>query len=347
MADLRITGVSNNQLELEAPDGTRHHLEISVDLTKALKSRNSALPQTISAREIQHAVREGSSIEEIVASSGADEDLVRKFALPILAELNHIVKLARNVRLSLAGDRFTEQTQVEFGSVMDERLITNKAKNSKWYAIKSPEGDWLVSVSYIVSGSAGVATWSFDPKQLFLVPENESALQLSNGLPLSAMDAAHPSTSLDTQLTESVIEVFSVEDEVTPTGGLSIVPELIEIDEEEVSAVTPTEVIDIATRGSFRLIPDDTALPHSRYLDEQLSPIPEADQALETHQSSDIFEEVVVEEEFVGNQSEETIFEEKTDSPPVEETQKPQSTSRWAEVLFGSRDDEEEESKNQ
>ena len=94
IADLRITGVSNNQLELQAPDGTRHYLEISDDLLKALKTRQGTLPVSISPREIQQAIRLGGTVDELVKSSGADEDLILKFAAPIIAELNHVVNLA-------------------------------------------------------------------------------------------------------------------------------------------------------------------------------------------------------------------------------------------------------------
>ena len=100
MADLRITGVSNNQLELQAPDGTRHYLEITPDLLKALKSREVSLPANSSPREIQQLVRLGATLEEVAEKTGADIDLVAKFAKPIIAELKHVVALARSIRLS-------------------------------------------------------------------------------------------------------------------------------------------------------------------------------------------------------------------------------------------------------
>jgi len=132
MADLRITGVTNNQLELQAPDGTRHYLEISDDLLKAMKSRPTSRPNNLTVRDIQTEIRLGTSVAELVARTGADEDYVSKYAAPIITELNHIVTLARNVRLSLASDRFTDPTQIEFGSVMDDRLASNRATKSKW-----------------------------------------------------------------------------------------------------------------------------------------------------------------------------------------------------------------------
>jgi len=226
MADLRITGVSNNQLELQAPDGSRHYLEISDDLLKALKTRQSTLPVTISPREIQQEIRLGATVADIIKASGADEDLIAKFAAPIIAELNHVVNLARNVRLSLAGDRFTDPTQVEFGVAMDERLAKNGAKSTNWSSKKSIEGDWLVSVGFELPDGSGIATWSFDPKQLFLVPENETALQLSNGLPITS--SSNKVRNLEPESTTSFVapvieveELVEVEEDVdcTQNGG--------------------------------------------------------------------------------------------------------------------------------
>jgi len=227
MADLRITGVSNNQLELQAPDGTRHYLEITPDLLKALKSREVSLPANSSPREIQLLVRLGATLEEVAEKTGADIDLVAKFAKPIIAELKHVVALARSIRLSLAGDRFAEPTLVEFGSVMDERLVNNGATDISWSAKRSSEGEWLVSIRFSTSQGDGVATWSFDPKQLFLAPENEAALQLSNGVPVSAVAKTVPIIS---EPEEVVVEEIQITER---TVSLTVVPEITEVQAEE------------------------------------------------------------------------------------------------------------------
>ena len=324
MADLRITGVSNNQLELQAPDGSRHYLEISEDLLKALKTRQSTLPVSISPREIQQAIRLGGTVEELVKSSGADEDLITKFAAPIVAELNHVVNLARNVRLSLAGDRFTDPTQVEFGVVMDERLAQNGARTTNWSARKSVEGDWLINVAFELPDGSGNATWSFDPKQLFLVPENEAALQLSNGLPVTS--ATNKVRNLEPEQTTSfvppVIEIEEEIVEITQTSGLTVVPEIDEVD--EISYEVEEEVI---TRNVFHVVEDVTEESEDEYFDEPLG-----EEVLETEQ--EIQEEVLVTEEI-------TLVEEEPEQQANSEPAKPQTTSRWAEVLFGSKDEEE------
>jgi hypothetical protein len=326
MADLRITGVTNNQLELQAPDGTRHYLEISDDLLKAMKSRPTSRPNNLTVRDIQTEIRLGTSVAELVARTGADEDFISKYAAPIITELNHIVTLARNIRLSLAGDRFTDTAQIEFGTVMDDRLSSNGATNIKWGSRKSAEGEWLVSVGFTLGGAAGVATWSFDPKNLHLVPENQSALQLSNASTLTIGDApalvrpeqpAHP--------TNFVAPIEIIEEAPTPTASLSVVPELIE--EESTEPETRTEVITVVeseTRTTFHVVEDQI----------EETPVVEDEQIQET----ELFEEVV--EEVIEVVEPEPVQETKPEEPYA--PTKNQSTSRWAEVLFGSKDEDED-----
>ncbi|MFN5558078.1 MAG: septation protein SepH [Rhodoluna sp.] len=303
MADLRITGVSNNQLELQAPDGTRHYLEITPDLLKALKSREVSLPANSSPREIQLLVRLGATLEEVAEKTGADIDLVAKFAKPSIAELKHVVALARSIRLSLAGDRFAEPTLVEFGSVMDERLVNNGATDISWSAKRSSEGEWLVSIRFSTSQGDGVATWSFDPKQLFLAPENEAALQLSNGVPVSAVAKTVPIIS---EPEEIVVEEIQITER---TVSLTVVPEITEVQAEEAEDLFEEPI----ASSTLRIV-------------EEL-----------------VDERAVVEEISVQEDSAET--EALSDDEPLASTEgntRPQATSGWAEVLFGSKDDEEE-----
>jgi hypothetical protein len=333
MADLRITGVTNNQLELQAPDGTRHYLEISPDLVQAIKSKPSDLPSSLTPREIQAEIRLGTTVAELVAKTGADEDQVAKFAAPIITELKHIVTLARNIRLSLAGDRFTDPTQIEFGTVMDERLSINRATDVRWVSKKSVEGVWLVSAEYLLNGEPGVATWSFDPKNLFLVPENQSALLLSNASPLSLAETSKQVKP--EQVMHPTVTAAQVEPEIeisTPTAGLTIVPELTEVETTE----THTEIITVVeteTRTTFHVVED-----HHTHSEEDIVFIHEDEEP-----AQEVFEEPIeTTEKFEAVEPVEPTVEEPQAEEPVAEQSKPQSTSRWAEVLFGTKDDEDD-----
>ncbi len=337
MADLRITGVTNNQLELQAPDGTRHYLEISPDLLKAMKSRPAELPPTLTPREIQAEIRLGTTVAELVARTGADEDQVAKYAAPILTELKHIVTLARNIRLSLAGDRFTDPTQIEFGTVMDERLANNRAKDVSWVSKKTVEGVWLVSAQYKIDSEPGIATWSFEPKALSLVPENQSALLLSNASPLSLIEST-PKIKTEHVMhpTVSAAQVETIEEETQPvTTGLSVVPELIEevpVEQNQTEVIT---IVETETRATFHVVDDVVDDVVEEFESEEIYSQEREDVAEEPFE-----EETAVTESFI---IEETIVEPITE-PEAHVAQAPptQSTSRWAEVLFGTKDEEED-----
>jgi hypothetical protein len=356
MADLRITGLSNNQLELQAPDGTRHNLEISEDLLKALKSRATSLPKNLTPRDIQTEIRMGTTVAELVARTGGDEDHIAKYAAPILTELNHIVALARNIRLSITGDRFNDPTQIEFGTVMDERLTANQARDISWTSKKTSEGDWLVSILFTINDVSASAKWTFDPKNLLLVPENQAALQLSNSVPLSVEVPANsqlPQFTKHPTNTDRTTDV--IEEAATPTTGLSIVPQLEEAQPSEDH--TNTEVIsleEVSTKSAFHIVEDLTEqieIAVSEPVIEIAVPAPVAVQVVEEVEEERTIESVETPNEAAVQQAPEipldtnpTIQEQAAksteDSPEKIQPAAP-STSRWAEVLFGTKDEED------
>lgn len=325
MADLRITGVSIGHLELEAPDGSKHTLEITEDLLKALKSRKPLdASAAITPREIQEQIRLGKSIDQLLIANPADEDAIRKFGAPIVAELNHVVSLARNVRLNLATDRFADPSKIEFGLVMDDRLVANGASNLAWTSRKSTDGQWLVTVSFQIGNERSFATWSFNAKQLLLTPENQTAIQLSNGMTLTLQKNSNerftqpaeqePTTSFIHPVIEQNVVVES-------PAPLSVVPEII--DEVNHNALAAQE--ETSTRPTLRVLPEEPEPIYTTdYLDEPL------DEAIEP-------ESEIVHEPDVEPEVETTAMED-----PGPEPAKPQTTSRWAEVLFGEKNEDEE-----
>ena len=325
MADLRITGVSISHLELEAPDGSKHSLEITEDLLKSLKARKPAdAGKALTPREIQEQIRHGKTIEQLLIENPADEDAVRKYGAPIISELNHVVNLARNVRLNLATDRFADPAHIEFGLVMDDRLATNGAKVLSWNSKKSTDGQWLVMVNYEHSSANSSAIWSFNAKLLLLTPENQSAIQLSNGMPLTSSnsDSATPvvTTAASTSFIHPVMDSNPIVEAPSP---LSVVPEIANSVETEIIPVQE----DTSSRPTLRIMPEEPeSIFESTYLDEPLDePVGNAP------------EELV---EIISPVIQETV-EPVKDEEPAEST-KPQTTSRWAEVLFGSKEEDEE-----
>jgi hypothetical protein len=182
MKDIKFLGTDGDFLLLETAEGQRYRLLLDDSVRRAIRgeSGNRLDAPGISPREIQEEIRVGRSIEEVIASSGAPEEYVRKFAQPVLDELNHAVLNALTVRLEIAGDRFNEPTAREFGEIIKSRLAASGAGIERWSAMKAPDNGFFIYCEFEIDGETKKATWSYDPKRLALGPENETAIALSS-----------------------------------------------------------------------------------------------------------------------------------------------------------------------
>jgi hypothetical protein len=177
MTDLRFESSDGEYLLLEGADGTSYRLLIDDGVRRAIRRDvvTDADAAKVSPREIQLEIRAGLTIEDIVAKTGASFDYVEKFAAPVIDELAHITSSALSVRITMAGDRYSETTQVEFGDVIANRLATAGVVSYTWTVRKSDNGGWQLHCNY----GDKIATWAFDPRKLALTPENENAISLS------------------------------------------------------------------------------------------------------------------------------------------------------------------------
>lgn len=207
MKDIRFLGTDGDFLLLESADGERVRLLVDEVVRRAIRgeSPDKLDSPTISPREIQEEIRVGRTIEDIIKASGAPEEYVRKFAQPVLDELNHAVLNALTVRLEIAGDRFNEPTAREFGEIIKSRLAASGAGIERWSAMKAPEHGFYIYCEFELNGESKKATWSYDPKRLALAPENETAIALSSQDRLAAATPKlRPVESPTTGITENL-----------------------------------------------------------------------------------------------------------------------------------------------
>ena len=228
MDDIRLFETDGDFLVLEAQDGQKFRLLVDDAVRSSIK--RDKLPQldsiTITPREIQEEIRNGATIEELMQRSGADFDYVEKFAAPVIAELEHIVSSALSVRLTIAGDRYNDSTQVEFGEIINGRLITSGATAINWVAKKIEPNSWHVIANYSLNGAEGSATWTFDPRRLTLSPESETAVTLSSQetinnsiIPkLRTVEQSYASESNATVVMDDVIPIGRGSEFETPTA---------------------------------------------------------------------------------------------------------------------------------
>lgn len=183
MERLHFSHITSDELVVLNDEGVEYSIALDETLRSAIRrAPGSSKPEQNlpSPREIQEWVRDGKTIVEICDQSGAPEDYVAKFAQPVLDELNHIVESARAVRISLAGDRFSDITQIEFGNLISSRLASSGATDASWSSQRVDLGSWQLRIDFEIDGGRGFAIWTFDPRKLVLTPENEAALSLSS-----------------------------------------------------------------------------------------------------------------------------------------------------------------------
>jgi hypothetical protein len=183
MKDIKFLGVDGDFLLLETSEGQRYRLVLDEAVRRASRGEPGVRldSPTITPREIQEEIRAGRTVQDLIASSGAQEEYVLKFAQPVLDELNHAVLNALTVRLEVAGDRFNEPMAREFGEIIKSRLAASGASIERWSAMKAPDHGFFIYCDFEIDGIGKRGTWSYDPKRLSLRPENETATSLSSG----------------------------------------------------------------------------------------------------------------------------------------------------------------------
>lgn len=225
MKDIKFLGTDGDFLLLETSEGQRYRLLIDDSVRRASRGESPTRldSPSISPREIQEEIRVGRTIEEIVSASGAAEEYVRKFAQPVLDELNHAVLNALTVRLEIAGDRFNEPTAREFGEIIKSRLAASGAGIERWSAMKAPDNGFYIYCEFELNGENKKATWTYDPKRLALAPENEIAITLSSqDRIISQAPKLRPVVSAPSTVTENLedtVELVRALPKIEPTSS--------------------------------------------------------------------------------------------------------------------------------
>ena len=227
MDDIRLFETDGEYLVLEAQDGQKFRLLVDDSVRSSIKKEPVTRLDSIqiTPREIQEEIRNGASIQELIDRSGASFEFIEKFAAPVIAELEHIVSSALSVRLTIAGDRYNDSTQIEFGEIIAGRLITSGATGISWVAKKVEPNSWKITANYQLNSVAGSATWSFDPRRLTLSPESETAVTLSSQETLSnalipKLRTVEQSTNPAPQPAEPVAETVVMEDVISISSRL-------------------------------------------------------------------------------------------------------------------------------
>ena len=246
MQDIRLVGNDGEYLNLETQGGEKFRLILDDSLRSAMKrEQHPHLGNlNISPREIQDEVRAGASAEDVASKHAVPLEYVDKFAQTVIDEIGHIIASAQTVRISIAADRYSEATQMEFGEVLESRLRKAEATKFKWSATKREGSPWLVAVDYETPQGSTSAVWSFDQRKLVLSPENAAAVKLSAG-DFAASTDAPKLRQIEPSVDETrVIELprIAAEEPATPSHSpVSVVSSIEELTRTSVEALANSD----------------------------------------------------------------------------------------------------------
>jgi hypothetical protein len=198
MRELAFVGLSDDgrSLVLSSTDGTRYTVPCDERLEAAVRRDKSRLGQLeialdgTSPRDIQQRVRHGQSPDDISASSGLPLERIMRFAVPVLAEREHVAAQARGVELRDGSSSQTLEvsvvTALERGSVEVEAL--------EWDAWRRDDGRWSLLASWdpvdSVAVGATAALWIYDPAGRTVVPDDHASAWLLGERPDTVVDQA-------------------------------------------------------------------------------------------------------------------------------------------------------------
>lgn len=156
------------------------------------------MDSSLTLREIQDRLRSGSSVEEVAAEAGVEPAELQGYAVPILAERDHIADLARAANVRRAGDSPAHRG---LEAVVTEQLRARglDPRDVEWSAARVERRRWQVLAVLSAEHEQRRAVFNFDVDGRYSVAANEDARWMLGESPLPPLD-------LDTEPTLELTE---------------------------------------------------------------------------------------------------------------------------------------------
>lgn len=132
------------------------------------------MDSALSPREIQARIRAGASAQEVADEAGVSLDRIEGFALPVIAEREHMARTALAATVRRKGDGTGHRRLSE---IISERLRARgmDADEVSWDAWRLQDLRWRLVGSITDDASPREAEFTFDPKGRFSVAHNSDA----------------------------------------------------------------------------------------------------------------------------------------------------------------------------
>jgi hypothetical protein len=179
----RLVGLSQDGKSLIVATESGDELAVAVDerLRAALRGDRPRLGQleiemesSLSPRDIQARIRAGSTLEDVAKVAGLPLDRVERFAAPVLAEREHMARLAMASSVRRRGETSGHRN---LRMAVTERLGTRgiDLETVAWDSYRLSDGRWKVTADYRSGEARRHATFTFDASGRFSVAEDDEA----------------------------------------------------------------------------------------------------------------------------------------------------------------------------
>lgn len=235
MREIEIVGPADDERFVLARD--RHSPEtFHVVADHRLRSLYSAgtVPATpqerpmnpLSPREIQSRIRHGAGPDELAEASDTPLERIMAFAVPVLAEREHIAERARDVsvRRRYADGATTLQ------EALRAQLTSGRLDDAAWDAWRRDDGRWTVSVTF---DGGEPATFVYDTQGRYVVADSVHARTM-----IGDTDDASPDMALAQALVEAGASNELVDELAAPQAPVEGDQEVVEEVEAIEEAVT-------------------------------------------------------------------------------------------------------------
>jgi hypothetical protein len=138
------------------------------------------MESTLSPRDIQARIRRGESPDQVAESAGVPTEQIEGFATPVLAERAY---MAEQARATAVRRRHVSGSGVLLGAAVDAGVAADGgvADEVAWDAWRREDGRWTVQA--LAPHALEAATFCFDAKSRYVVPEDAEARRLVADVP--------------------------------------------------------------------------------------------------------------------------------------------------------------------
>lgn len=227
MVHLTLAGLSEDGTRLLLLDDAGNEFTLAVDRqlrsvlrggdTRQIQTRLGQLEiqmdSTLRPRDIQARIRAGESPEAVAEAAQASVDKIMPFAVPVLAEREHMATQAQRASVRRRGGESGART---LGDSVRARFISLRipVDSVTWDAYRLEDGRWSLNGEFDTSQRSGTASFTYNVPGNFVVPEDDHARWLVDDLPAQAAPAAPPRAAPEAAPDEVA---YDVEAEPEPT----------------------------------------------------------------------------------------------------------------------------------